>query len=223
MRILLVEDDPWVAGVIQTGLEYEHYHVDIAVDGRKGVEKGVTQSYALILLDIMLPLLDGFEVCRQLRKSGVQAPILMVTARTGVDDKVQGLHLGADDYLTKPFVFEELLARVEALLRRRRALDLVSVIQIADLCLDKNTQEVTRATQTIPVTPREFAVLTCLMENAGRALSRTMIEEHVFGYPPDTSTNLIDVYIRRLRQKIDHDFSPVLIHTIRGVGYILQA
>jgi DNA-binding response OmpR family regulator len=204
-------------------LESEGFQVDIAVDGRMGLNMATTQSYDVMFLDIQLPVMDGFEVCRQLRKRGVQTPILILTARAEVDDKVQGLQLGADDYLTKPFVFQELLARTQALLRRRRAMDLTSVIQVADLSLDKNTREVTRAHQTISLTPREFTILECLMVHARRAVSRTTIETHVFGYAHDSSTNLIDVYIRRLRQKIDHGFSPGLIHTIRGIGYMMKA
>lgn len=223
MRILLVEDDHWVAGFIQKGLESEQYGVDIAADGRWAIEMGSTQPYDLILLDVMLPIMDGFEVCRQLRKRGVQAPILMLTARDEVDEKVQGFEIGADDYLTKPFAFKELLARIQALSRRRRDLDLVSVIQVGDLVLDKNTREASRAAQPIQLTPREFSILEYLMENAGRALSRAMIEEQVCGYPHDSSTNLVDVYIRRLRQKIDHGFADTLIHTIRGMGYMLKA
>lgn len=223
MRILLVEDDAWVANVMQSGLESEGYHVDIAVDGRMGIDTATTQSYDLILLDIQLPIIDGFEVCRQLRKCGVQTPILVVTARAGVDDKVHGLQIGADDYLTKPFVFKELLARALALLRRQRAMELAPVIQVADLCLNKNTREVTRAHQSVALTPREFAILECLMVHAGRAVSRTTIETHVFGEAHDSATNLIDVYIRRLRQKIDHGFAPGLIHTIRGIGYMMKA
>jgi two-component system OmpR family response regulator len=220
---LLVEDDHWVAGFIQKGLESEQYEVDIATDGRGAIEMGSTQSYDLILLDVMLPIIDGFEVCRQLRKRGVQAPILMLTARDDVDEKVQGFEIGADDYVTKPFVFKELLARIQALSRRRRNLALAPVIQVGDLVLDKNTREASRAAQPIQLTPREFSILEYLMENAGRALSRTMIEEQVCGYPHDSSTNLIDVYIRRLRQKIDHGFADTLIHTIRGMGYMLKA
>jgi DNA-binding response OmpR family regulator len=223
MRILLVEDDHWVAGFIQKGLESEQYGVDIAADGRWAIEMGSTQPYDLILLDVMLPIMDGFEVCRQLRKRGVQVPILMLTARDEVDEKVQGFEIGADDYLTKPFVFKELLARIQALSRRKRSLDLVSVIQVGDLVLDKNTREASRAGRPIQLTPREFSILEYLMENAGRALSRTMIEEQVCGYAHDSSTNLVDVYIRRLRQKIDHGYADTLIHTIRGMGYMLKA
>jgi DNA-binding response OmpR family regulator len=166
--------------------------------------------------------MDGFEVCQHLRQQGVQTPILMLTAKDDVDEKVRGLALGADDYLTKPFEFKELLARIQALGRRRRALDLVAVIQVADLILDKTTREVRRNNQLIPLTPREFAILEYLTENVGRALSRKMIEEQVFGSPNDAGTNLVDVYIRRIRQKIDRGFSPVLIHTVRSVGYMLK-
>ncbi len=222
MHLLLVEDDPWVANFIQRGLIIERIGVDLASDGRCAIEKSSGQTYDLIILDVMLPVMDGFEVCRHLRKQGVQTPILMLTAKDDVDEKVRGLELGADDYLTKPFEFKELLARIQALGRRRRALDLVSVIQVADLSLDKTAREVRRNHEVISLTPREFAILEYLMENVGRALSRNIIEEQVFGSPNDAGTNLVDVYIRRLRQKIDQGFSPMLIHTVRGVGYMLK-
>ncbi|ETX09244.1 response regulator transcription factor [Candidatus Entotheonella palauensis] len=222
MHLLLVEDDHWVANFIQRGLAGEQIGVDLAPDGRCAIEKSAGQTYDMIILDVMLPVMDGFEVCRHLRKQGIQTPILMLTAKDDVDEKVRGLELGADDYLTKPFEFKELLARIQALGRRRRALDLVAVIQVADLTLDKTTREVRRDNELISLTPREFAILESLMENVGRALSRNMIEEQVFGSPNDAGTNLVDVYIRRLRQKIDQGFSPVLIHTVRGVGYMLK-
>lgn len=222
MHLLLVEDDHWVANFIQRGLASQQIGVDLAPDGRCAIEKTVSQAYDLIILDVMLPVMDGFEVCRHLRKQGVQTPILMLTAKDDVDEKVRGLELGADDYLTKPLEFKELLARIQVLGRRRRALDLVAVIQVADLILDKTAREVRRDSEPIPLTPREFAILEYLMENVGRALSRNMIEEQVFGSPNDAGTNLVDVYIRRLRQKIDQGFSPVLIHTVRGVGYMLK-
>ncbi len=222
MHLLVVEDDHWVANFIQRGLASQQIGVDLALDGRCTIEKSASQAYDLIILDVMLPVMDGFEVCRHLRKQGVQTPILMWTAKDDVDEKVRGLELGADDYLTKPFEFKELLARIQALGRRRRALDLVAVIQMADLILDKTAREVRRDNETIPLTPREFAILEYLMENVGRALSRNLIEEQVFGSPNDAGTNLVDVYIRRLRQKIDQGFSPMLIHTVRGVGYMLK-
>ncbi len=223
MNLLLVEDDPGVAGFIQRGLEGQRFGVQLASDGKCAIEKSACETYDLIILDVMLPVMDGFEVCRHLRKRGVQTPILMLTAKHDVDEKVRGLELGADDYLTKPFEFKELLARIQALGRRRRALDLVAIIQVADLILDKTAREVRRDSDPIPLTPREYAILEYLMENVGRALSRNMIEEQVFGSPNDAGTNLVDVYIRRLRQKIDQGFSPVLIHTVRGVGYMLKA
>jgi DNA-binding response OmpR family regulator len=222
MYVLLVEDDNGVASLIQRGLRSEQISVDLAPDGQCAIEKSVRQTYDLLILDVMLPVMDGFEVCRHLRQQGVQTPILILTAKDDVDEKVRGLELGADDYLTKPFEFKELLARIQALGRRRRALDLVAVIQVADLILDKTAREVRRDNTSIPLTPREFAILEYLMENVGRALSRNMIEKQVFGSPNEAGTNLVDVYIRRLRQKIDQGFSPVLIHTVRGVGYMLK-
>jgi two-component system copper resistance phosphate regulon response regulator CusR len=222
MYLLLVEDNHWVAKFIRTGLTSENMSVDLAIDGRSAIEKSATYTYDVIILDVMLPVMNGFEVCQHLRQQGIQTPILMLTAKDDVDEKVRGLELGADDYLTKPFEFKELLARIQALGRRRRALDLVSVIQVADLNLDKTSREVRRHHKLITLTPREFAILEYLTENVGRALSRHMIEERVFGSPNDAGTNLVDVYIRRLRQKIDRGFSPVLIHTVRSVGYMLK-
>ena len=222
MNILLVEDDSWVSSFIQQGLMNETIDVDLAMDGQCAIEKGANDIYDLIILDVMLPMMDGFEVCHQLRQQGVQTPILMLTAKDDVDEKVRGLELGADDYLTKPFEFKELLARIQALGRRRRALDLVSIIQVADLTLDKAAHEVRRGHEAIALTPREFAILEYMVENVGQALSRHMIEERVFGSRNEAGTNLVDVYIRRLRQKIDQKFSPVLIHTVRGVGYMMK-
>jgi len=222
MHLLLVEDDYWVANFIKKGLTLERIGVDLAQDGECAIEKSSSRTYDVIILDVMLPIVDGFEVCRHLRQQGVQTPILMLTAKDDVDEKVRGLELGADDYLTKPFEFKELLARLQALGRRRRALDLVAVIQVADLILDKTAREVRRDDESIPLTPREFAILEYLMENVGRALSREMIEKQVCGSPNDAGTNLVDVYIRRLRQKIDQGYSPLLLHTVRGVGYMLK-
>ena len=223
MRILLVEDDEWVLGFVQKGLEAEHYEVVAASDGYWAVELGLRQPYDVVVLDVMLPVFDGFEVCRQLRNRGMQTPILMLTARDAVDEKVLGFQNGADDYLTKPFAFKELLARIQALSRRRRDLEDVATIQVADLRLDKNAHEASRADCAIPLTPREFDVLEYLMENAGRALSRTMIEDRLFGGAHEPSTNLVDVYIRRLRRKIDAVGMEPLIQTIRGIGYMLKA
>lgn len=223
MRLLLIEDDSRVARFIKKGLEAERYRVEIASDGERGIEMGLTGTYDLILLDIILPVKNGIEVCQQLRQQGMQTPILMLTAKDTVEDKVTGLGAGADDYLTKPFAFEELEARIEALLRRRGDLDMAPTLQVADLVLDKNTHEVRRAKKLIQLTATEFALLEYLMRNSNRVLSRTMIEEQVWSYHDDPLTNVVDVYIGHLRQKIDHGFKQQLIHTVRGVGYQLKA
>lgn len=221
MRLLLIEDDSRVARFVQKGLEAERYQVEVAYDGQQGIYMGLTEIYDLILLDIILPVKNGIEVCRELREQGIQTPILMLTAKDAVEDRVAGLGVGADDYLTKPFAFEELVARVKALLRRPRALDLAPALRVANLVLDKNTHEVRRAGKLIQLTPTEFALLEYLMRYPDRVLSRAMIEEQIWGYDYGSLTNVVDVYIRRLRKKIDHGFQDQLIHTIRGIGYQL--
>ena len=223
MRLLLVEDDHRVARFVQKGLEAERFRVDIAADGEHGVELGLTGVYDVILLDLILPAKDGIKVCQELRRAGINTPILMLTAKDTVEDKVLGLGVGADDYLTKPFAFEELLARIQALVRRPQELDLSPAVEVADLTLDKNTHELVRAGKPIELTPTEFALIEYLMRNPNRVLSRTMIEERVWGYRHDPLTNVVDVYIGRLRQKIDRGFDPPLIHTVRGAGYMLKA
>ncbi len=223
LRLLLVEDDHRVARFVQKGLEAERFRVDIATDGEQGVELGLTGVYAVILLDVILPAKDGVQVCQELRRAGINTPILMLTAKDSVEDKVLGLGVGADDYLTKPFAFEELLARIQALVRRPQELDLSPAVEVADLTLDKNTHELARAGKPIKLTPTEFALIEYLMGNPNRVLSRTMIEERVWGYQHDPLTNVVDVYIGRLRQKIDRGFEPPLIHTVRGAGYMLKA
>ncbi len=222
MRLLLVEDDSRVAKFIRKGLEAENYQVDVASDGELGVEMGVTDVHAVILLDVMLPRKSGVEVCRTLREQGVKTPILMLTAKDTLQDKLTGLGVGADDYLTKPFAFEELLARIQALLRRPQTLELAPTIQVADLALDKNTHKVHRAEVPIELTATEFALLEYLMRRPDRVLSRTLIQEQVWGYQHDPSSNVVDVYIRRLRNKIDREFNQQLIHTVRGAGYVLK-
>ncbi len=222
MRLLLVEDDSRVAKFIRKGLEAENYQVDVASDGELGVEMGVTDVHAVILLDVMLPRKSGVEVCRTLREQGVKTPILMLTAKDTLQDKLTGLGVGADDYLTKPFAFEELLARIQALLRRPQTLELAPTIQVADLALDKNTRKVHRAEVPIELTATEFALLEYLMRRPDRVLSRTLIQEQVWGYQHDPSSNVVDVYIRRLRNKIDREFNHQLIHTVRGAGYVLK-
>ena len=221
MRILLVEDDKKVASFIRKGLEEEGYAVDVAAEGEAGLFMGLDRLHDLIILDVMLPKKPGFQVLRELRQAKVATPVLMLTARDTVEDKVQGLDAGADDYLTKPFVFAELLARVRALLRRR-AEARSPRLQVADLVLDPATRSVTRGGQSITLTNREFALLEYLMRNAGRVLTRTAITEHVWDYDFDSGTNVIDVYVNYLRKKIDAGHEPKLLHTVRGAGYVLR-
>jgi heavy metal response regulator len=221
MRILLVEDDKKVASFIRKGLEEEGYAVDVAADGEAGLFMGLDCLHDLIVLDVMLPKKPGFQVLRELRQAKVATPVLMLTARDTVEDKVQGLDAGADDYLTKPFVFAELLARVRALLRRR-AEARSPRLQVADLVLDPATRSVTRGGQPITLTNREFALLEYFMRNAGRVLTRTAITEHVWDYDFDSGTNVIDVYVNYLRKKIDAGHEPKLLHTVRGAGYVLR-
>jgi heavy metal response regulator len=221
MRILLVEDDKKVASFIRKGLEEEGYAVDVAAEGEAGLFMGLDRLHDLIILDVMLPKKPGFQVLRELRQAKVATPVLMLTARDTVEDKVQGLDAGADDYLTKPFVFAELLARVRALLRRR-AETRSPRLQVADLVLDPATRSVTREGQPITLTNREFALLEYLMRNAGRVLTRTAITEHVWDYDFDSGTNVIDVYVNYLRKKIDAGHEPKLLHTVRGAGYVLR-
>jgi heavy metal response regulator len=221
MRILLVEDDKKVASFIHRGLEEEGYAVDVAPDGEAGLYMGMDKLHDLIILDVMLPKKPGFQVLRELRQAKVVTPVLLLTARDTVEDKVQGLDAGADDYLTKPFAFAELLARVRALLRRRA--DARSPqLQLADLVLDPATRTVTRGGQPITLTNREFALLEYFLRNAGRVLSRAMIAEHVWDYDFDSGTNVIDVYVNYLRKKLDAGREPKLLHTVRGAGYVLK-
>jgi heavy metal response regulator len=221
MRILVVEDEKKVASFIQRGLEAEHYTVDVAHDGDTGLARACEGHYDLLILDLMLPGRDGAAVLRELRARRHTLPILLLTARAAVDDKVRGLDLGADDYLTKPFEFAELLARVRALLRRGGAAP-APILTLADLALDPAKREVTRGARRIELTAREFALLEFLLRNPGRVLSRAVIAQHVWGVSFDTFTNVIDVYVNYLRRKIDADFEPKLLHTVRGAGYVLK-
>ncbi len=221
MRILVVEDEEKVASFIRKGLEEERYAVDVALDGEEGLELAELNPYDLIVLDLMLPGLDGFRFIQRLRAQGVHTPILVLTARDSVGDKVKGLDLGADDYLTKPFAFAELLARIRALLRRG-APQAPPVLQVADLTLDPAARRVTRAGRPIELTAKEFALLEYFMRHAGRVLTRTMILEHVWDQSFDSYTNVVDVYVNYLRKKVDQGFEPRLIHTVRGVGYVLR-
>ncbi len=218
MNLLMVDDDQRIVSFVKRGLEAEGYHVDVALNGEEGLEYG-RNPYTMIILDLLLPGINGTEVCRTLRKDKIQTPILMLTARDGLQDKVEGLQTGADDYLTKPFAFEELLARVKALARRGTYQDVPTTLHIQDLRLNKGTREVQRAGQPITLTAKEFSLLEYLMSHPSRPLSRTMILEQVWGYHHDTLTNVVDVYIRYLRNKVDKGFSHKLIQTVRDVGY----
>lgn len=222
MRLLLIEDDSRIAGFITRGLEAERYPMDVAPDGEQGIEMAQAGIYDLILLDLILPGIDGIQVCQQLRARGIRTPILILTAKDSVEDTVTGLEAGADDYLTKPFAFEELVARIHALLRRPAETRPERRLEVADLTLDGSAHEARRAGQLLDLTPKEFSLLEYLMSHPGQVLSRTRIEEHVWGYHHDPLTNVVDVYIRRLRQKIDQPFPHPLIHTVRGVGYTLK-
>lgn len=221
MRILLIEDEAKIASFIERGLKEEHYVVDLAYDGEKGLFLAEVNTYDLVIVDIMLPKKDGISLCREMRSKKIDVPILMLTAKDKVGDKVLGLDSGADDYLTKPFAFEEFLARIKALLRRRRS-DKSTTLKIADLELDQLTHRVKRQEKEIALTSKEYALLEYLMLHANQVVTRTMISEHVWNEDFDSFTNVIDVYVNYLRNKIDKNFKKQLIHTIRGTGYILK-
>lgn len=221
MRILVVEDNPKMARFIQQGLSEYGYAVDAAATGTEGEQFAATEPYDLIVLDVMLPDQDGVQTCRNLRRRGRATPILMLTALSSTGDKVKGLDAGADDYLTKPFEFDELVARVRALLRRGQAQEAAS-LRFADLEMDLLTRTVARAGQKIKLTAKEFAMLECFMRNPNRVLSRTAIGERVWDMNFDRDSNVIDVYVSMLRRKIDREFEERLIHTVVGTGYILS-
>ncbi|MBN1545778.1 MAG: response regulator transcription factor [Syntrophaceae bacterium] len=221
MRILVVEDEKKVASFIKRGLEEEGFAVDVAFDGEEGRFMAEGNPYDLILMDVMLPKKDGLTVVRELREKGVSVPVLCLTAKDTVDDIVSGLDSGSDDYLTKPFAFAELLARVRALLRRGGQ-DRGAEIVYADLRLDPVAHKVWRGNKEIDLTAKEYALLEYFMRNPNETLTRTMIAEHVWDYTFDSFTNIIDVYVNYLRKKIDKDFDKKLIHTVRGAGYVLK-
>jgi heavy metal response regulator len=221
MRILVVEDEKKVASFIQRGLEGEGFSVEVAYDGESGVEIGSQGNFDLILMDVMLPKMDGLQAISALREKGVESPVLCLTAKDTVDDIVAGLDSGSDDYLTKPFAFAELLARVRALVRRGTQ-ERGAEITYADLRLDPVAHKVWRGDSEIDLTAKEYALLEFFMRNPETTLTRTMIAEHVWDYTFDSFTNIIDVYVNYLRKKVDRDYAKKLIHTVRGIGYVLK-
>jgi DNA-binding response OmpR family regulator len=221
-KLLIVEDDEGIVGFLKRGLEAEGFVVDVAADGEQALQLCRDLDYRLIILDVMLPAVDGIEVCRRLRRQMKQSLILMLTARDSVQDKIEGLRSGADDYLTKPFAIDELLARVHALLRRAPYSEPASALTVGDLVLDPATRRAQRGDREIELTAKEFVLLHYLMENAGTALSRSRILSNVWEHSSDTYTNVVDVYIRYLRSKIDRDGERPLIRTVRGVGYMIS-
>ena len=222
MRILLVEDERKISAYVRRGLEEWGYAVDSAYTGVEALDWAKSAPYDLILLDILLPELDGLSVCRELRQQGNRTPVLMLTARDDVDDRVAGLDAGADDYLVKPFALKELLARIRALTRRNGDLPKSSILQFADLTLDTRTRQVRRADRRIELASKEYAVLECLIREPERVLTRTQIAEHVWNYDTYNQSNVVDVYIRNLRRKIDDPCKQKIIHTLRGAGYCLS-
>lgn len=221
MRILIVEDEKSLADILKKGLEEEGYAVDIAYDGEDGLFMAENEPSDIIILDIMLPVIDGMTILKKIRKTGIKTPVLMLTAKDTVMDKVSGLDSGADDYLTKPFLFEELLARIRALIRRGSEVK-SSIIEIGDLIIDTACHEVTRGGKLISLSAKEYTLLEYMAINRDRVLSRAALTEHIYNEYFDLDSNVIDVFINRIRSKIDKGFDKKLIHTIRGAGYILK-
>ncbi len=221
MKVLVIEDDRTVGQFVRRGLEEQGMQVELVAEGEEGLERASSGMYDVIVLDLRLPKLSGVEVLRTLRDRGVTTPVLVLTAQDAVESKVQALRTGADDYVTKPFALEELLARIEALGRRPKAIA-PPTITVANLSIDTGGRTVTRAGKEIELTPKEYAVLEYLARNAGRVMSRTLITEYAWGYHFDPGTNVVDVVINRLRKKIDQGFKPRLISTVRGVGYVMK-
>ena len=223
MRILVVEDDKGTARFIQKGLSEEGFITDVVSGGEEGMFMATTEIYDLIVLDVMLPEVNGFEVLRGIRQKGVSTPVLFLTAKDEKDDIIHGLDLGADDYLVKPFAFAELLARIRAVLRRGQTSDQMQKLTIGNLVLDRVTRQARRNDKIIELTAKEFQLLEYMMRNAGQILTKTMILDRVWGYDFDTQSNIIEVHVNRLRAKVDKDFITKLIHTVRGVGYVIKA
>jgi two-component system OmpR family response regulator len=223
MRILLVEDDLKIASFVLKGLKEAGFAVDHAVDGEDGLHLALHEPYDAAVVDIMLPKLDGLSLIEKMRIQGVNTPVIILSAKRSVDDRVKGLQAGGDDYLTKPFSFAELLARVQGLIRRATRASEPSQLNAGDLSMNLFTREVRRGDENIDLQPREFTLLEYFMRNEGRVVSKTMILEHVWDYSFDPQTNVVDVLVCRLRNKVDRDFDKKMIHTIRGVGYVLKA
>jgi two-component system, OmpR family, response regulator len=223
MRALLVEDDATISEFVARGLREAGFAVDRASDGDAGLELAVREPYDVAIVDVMLPKRDGLSLIDALRRRGILTPVLILSARRSVDDRVRGLQAGGDDYLTKPFAFSELLARVQALVRRASRAAEPTTLTFEDLVVDLLSRRVTRAGQAIDLRPREFALLEYLMRNTGRVVSKTMILSHVWEYTFDPQTNIVDVLVSRLREKIDKPFETKLLQTVRGVGYVLRA
>jgi DNA-binding response OmpR family regulator len=221
VRILLVEDESKVASFIQKGLEEEQYQVDVAHDGEEGLRRALASEHDLIILDILLPKRDGMSILREVRERRIDTPVLILTAKDSVEDRVAGLNSGCDDYLPKPFAFAELLARSRALLRRKSS-DRGVTLVAGDLVLDPVSHRVSRAGKSVDLTSREYALLQYFMQHPNQILTRTMIVEQVWGYDFDNFSNVVDVYVNYLRNKIDRNFEPKLLHTVRGIGYVLK-
>jgi two-component system OmpR family response regulator len=222
MRILLVEDDHKIASFIIKGLKAQGFAVDHAIDGEDGLHLALTEPYDTAIIDVMLPKLDGLNLIKNMRREKLNTPVIILSAKGAVDDRVKGLQMGADDYLTKPFAFSELLARVQALIRRSSDVSEPTKLSVADITMNLINREVMRAGKKIELQPLEFSLLEYLMRNAGRVVSKTMIMEHVWDYYFDPQTNVVESRIYKLREKIDKGFPSKLIHTVRGVGYVLR-
>jgi heavy metal response regulator len=222
MRILLVEDDKGIVQFVKKGLAENAFSVDVATNGEEGLNAVLHMKYDLVILDILLPKMDGREVLKKVRSTDVQTPVVFLTAKDSEGDIVHGLNLGADDYLTKPFSFNELLARIQAILRRERVVNLSSRFQVSNLILEPDGHRVFREKTKIELTPKEYALLEFFMRHPGEIITRTMISEKVWDVHFDTSTNIIDVHVSHLRNKIDKEFEPKLLHTVKGVGYVLE-
>lgn len=221
MTILVVEDEIKISRFVKKGLEMEHYTVEVAYDGQEGYDMALINNYDLIILDVMLPKMSGIEACKKLRLEKIDTPIIMLTARDTIEDRVKGLDAGADDYLSKPFAFGELVARIRALLRREKSVK-NTILKVNDLVLDPATHEVHRGDKEIPLSSKEYRLLDYMMRRPGHVCTRTMIGEHIWGYNFKDDSNVIDVYISYLRKKIDSGFKNKLIHTVRDVGYKVQ-